>query len=376
MNLNFRLLLLFAAAPAAMLSAQPAASPVAAQNAPPAPINSQDARETALSLADQLERDYVFPDVATRYGQALRAKAAAGDYDAIGSRQALADRLTADLRAISPDNHLRVLASAPDLLRPASAAAPGAAPKATIRPIDEARWLAPGIAYIRFTLFPPGEAEVNAEAAKFMADHADAKTVIIDVRTHRGGGLNQMNAIFPFLFSKPTPLVMMDTRTSVAKQGSPFEPGPTLRRIPTDEDVVRYEHFAIPGTSEKRLFDAKIFVLTSGFTASAAEHFSLAMKRTHRAILIGEATAGAGHYGGFRTVGKDFSVFIPVGRTFDPDTGKGWEAVGVAPDVEVPAERALVEALVRSGLAPSEAEKLSAEVHPQGSMKRRPRPQS
>jgi hypothetical protein len=67
-------------------------------------------------------------------------------------------------------------------------------------------------------------------------------------------------------------------------------------------------------------------------------------------------------------------VFVPVGRTFDPDTGKGWEGTGVAADVEMPAERALIEALTRSGVALADAERLSAEVAPQGPMVRmRPR---
>ena len=149
---------------------------------------------------------------------------------------------------------------------------------------------------------------------------------------------------------------------------------PQMRVVPADGDIVRSEHFVTPSASEKRLFGAKVYVLTSGFTGSAAEHFALAMKRTHRATLIGETTGGAGNYGGFRPLGDKFSVFVPIGRTFDPDTGKGWEGTGVAPDVEAPAERALVEALTRSGVALAEAERLSGEVAPQGPMTRiRPR---
>ena len=34
-------------------------------------------------------------------------------------------------------------------------------------------------------------------------------------------------------------------------------------------------------------------------------------------------------------------MFLPTGRTFDPDTGLGWEAEGLQPDVEVPADEAL-----------------------------------
>jgi C-terminal processing protease CtpA/Prc len=49
-------------------------------------------------------------------------------------------------------------------------------------------------------------------------------------------------------------------------------------------------------------------------------------------------------------LGHGFSAFIPVGRTFDPDTDKGWEGTGVKPDVEVPADQALDEALKLAGV--------------------------
>jgi hypothetical protein len=349
-----------------------------------AAIDAQQARATAARLAHMLEESYVFPDVAAKYAAALRSKSAAGDYDRLGTASALAERLTDDLRAVSPDNHLRIFSGdigpggpGPRRMvvrRPAGAAGAaeaGAAPRLQRPdPIEHAGWIAPGIAFVRFNVFPP-DGEVTAAAERFMREHAEAKTIIFDIRTHGGGGLDQMDAIFPFLFAKETPLVAMDTRTSVDRAGgNPLAAGRTLRLVPAKEDVVRREHIAIPHASEKRLFDAKVYVLTSGFTGSAAEHFALALKRTGRATLIGEATGGAGHYGGVRRIDERFAVFIPVGRTFDPDTGKGWEGDGVAPHVAVPAERALVEALTRSGVAAAQAEALSAKVAPTRPMTR------
>ena len=352
-----------------------------------APVAEAEARATASELATILEESYVFPDVGRQYAEALRGKSGAGDYDTIGTAGALADRITADLRAVSPDNHLRVMAGRPGdgpaarVMRAPAGAAPGAGPQprrvriAPGPPIEEARLLAPSVAYIRFNLFPGDEATVEA-ARRFMTDHADAKTIIFDIRTHRGGGLGEMDAMLPYLFDKPTVLVRMDTRASVARrQGNPMGASPTLRAVPTKEDVVRTEHFVTPSATEKRLFGAKVFVLTSSMSGSAAEHFALAMKRTKRATLVGETTAGAGNYGGMRRVGEKFSAFVPVGRTFDPDTGKGWEGVGVAPDVTVPAEQALARALALSGLDAAEAERIAAEVKPQGPM-RRPVPRS
>jgi len=107
-----------------------------------------------------------------------------------------------------------------------------------------------------------------------------------------------------------------------------------------------------------------VFVLASGRTGSAGEHFVLSLKRTHRATVIGETTYGAGNFGDTNKIAGGFSAFIPIGRTFDPDTGKGWDYVGVAPDVPVPAAEALTEALVRSGIPKTEAVKLSAQYGP------------
>ncbi len=373
---------------AALAQDEPRPSPEAPAIDPETPIGAEEARGTATALAAILEENYVFPDVARRYAEALRSKAAAGAYDRVGTAGALADGLTDDLRAVSPDNHLRVVpgrAGDGPMVRVVRAA-PGAGPAGAgpqprrIRmpagpPVEEARRIAPGIAYVRLNLFP-GDSETVEAVRRFMADNVDAKTLIFDIRTHRGGGLAEMDAIFPYLFAEPTALVRMDTRTSVAhRHANPMDGRPTIRSVPTDEDVVRTEHVAIPGASEKRLFGARVFVLTSNLSGSAAEHFALALKRTGRATLIGETTAGAGNYGGIRPIGEKFSAFVPVGRTFDPDTGQGWEGTGVAPDVAVPADQALIEALVRGGVDRAEAARIAAATGPQGPFTR-PAPRS
>jgi hypothetical protein len=361
--------------------AQPAPAPMPAPTPAAAPadvtVTSEQARQTATLLAQKLEDTYVFPDVARRYAGMLRANAASGAYDSITSGRQLAQKLTADLRAVSPDAHLRVTVERPDRPMRRVVVSGGAAPAASeparpmfpFKPIEEARWLAPGIAYIRFNVFP-GDPDTVAAAKAFMADHADAKVIIFDNRTHHGGGLAEMNAMFPYLFAKSTVLVTMDTRASVDGRQGP-DADDHERVVPGPAGIVRREHYVEPEATEKRLFKAKVFVLTSGATASAAEHMTLALKHTHRATIVGEPTAGAGHYGGFEPLGDAFSVFIPVGRTFDPDTGKDWEGVGIEPDVAVPAEQALTEALVLSGLPRPEAERISAEVKPSQPMTRR-----
>lgn len=368
-----RILLPFALGVAALTNpvmAEPV-SPEAA-DASVTPLTAAEARQAAQALADMLESDFVYPDVGRRYAAVLRERASSGLYDGASDRASFAGQLTRELQAIAADGHLRVM------LPPHAPVAPGpnTGPNPEPEPIELSRWLAPGVAYIRFTSFP-GDERTVAAARRFMAEHAEARTIIFDIRTHRGGGLAEMDAMLPALFARPIDLVVMDTRSAVERVHGPIMPdGPTLRRAPSDADVVRRIHHVSP-SDDGRLFDADVVLLTSSMTGSAAEHFALAMKRTHRAALIGEATAGANHFGGVAPVGTGFAAFIPVGRTYDPDTGLGWEGTGVQPTIEVRAEDALVEALARAGMPRSEAARLSAEVAPAGPMYRergRPRP--
>ena len=118
-------------------------------------------------------------------------------------------------------------------------------------------------------------------------------------------------------------------------------------------------HSAIPGEATP-LRKAKVYLLVSNQTASAAEHFALALKSTGRATLIGEATAGANHFGGPVPLNDHFAVWMPVGRTYDIKTGKDWEGDGIAPDIAVDPKQALVVALEKAGLSHDQAVKLDA----------------
>ncbi|MDP8916551.1 MAG: S41 family peptidase [Pseudomonadota bacterium] len=314
-----------------------------------APLTAAERKTVVEQLAERLEARFVFPETGRKYAAMLRANLESGAYDSLSDALAFARRLTEDLQAVAPDRHLRVG------LRPAGGPGPMRAPGSRnlrVTAIEHSGWIAPGVAYIRFGLFP-GDPETVAAVRKFLLDHADARTLIIDARGHRGGGLAEMDAMLPLLYAAPATLVRMDTRADVERGRGPTEDGPTLVRREAPETLVRRDHLVLPEPQEKRLQDAQVYYLTSKRTASAAEHLALAFKRTKRAALVGETTAGAGHYGGVTPLGERFAAFIPVGRSYDPDTNQGWEAVGVAPDVAVSAERALERALQLAGVDPS-----------------------
>jgi C-terminal processing protease CtpA/Prc len=283
----------------------------------------------------------------------LRANLAAGRYDQ-GIRNDLAHRLTDDLQAVQKDGHLHVELQQPARQRGGG----GGLPKGFPPLIQSAKEIAPGIGYIRFTAFMGTDEEIAA-VRKFMADNQNAKTLIFDLRNHHGGGIAEMDVIFSYLFAAKTPLVTLEMpRESSDRNGSPFGEGPTLETV-KDARFVRSTHFAVPNDTAT-LRDANVYLLVSNATASAGEHFSLAFKSTGRATLIGEATAGANHFGGPSPLNEHFAVWMPVGRTFDIKTGKDWEGSGIAPDVEVDPRQALVVALEKAGLSHEEAVRLDA----------------
>lgn len=346
--------------------AQDAAPPVAAGAPAYDPVA---ARQAIGQLADELEISFVFPDVAKRYAAALRTRLAAGGYDAIRDRAALAAAVTDDLQAVAPDGHLAMHATdgRPPAPRGGEGAQPG--PRPDHPPLmEQAGMIAPGIAFVRFNAFM-GDPAVLADFTRFLDTHAGAKTLIIDARTHRGGGLDEMDVLFPRLFAEPVAVMTMDMRAEVARRhgGLPFA---SLVQVPSSPEIFRTEHRVTPATPASPWTRAKVYVLTSGRTASAAEHLSMALKASGRATLVGDTTAGAGHFGGTIPLPGGYSAFMPGGRSYFPG-GDGWEGTGIAPDVAVAPERALHTVLIREGIAPAEAERLSAAHAPTGTMTRR-----
>lgn len=327
--------------------------------APPeqkAPFSAADGEAAVMMLASSLEENFVRPDKGKAYAEALRAKLAAGGYRSFATADEFAKAVTVDLQAIFPDRHLRLFAPR---------AADGSGPRVRTSPaggsaIARSGWLADGVAYISFTSFPGNDATLSG-LQSFLGEHADAKTLIIDARQHRGGGLNEMDLIFPQIFGRETELVQMDTRLSVEQRGEGvFEDNRTMRRIAGPADVVRRAHFAIPTATPGPLSRAKVYLLTSNRTASAAEHLALSLKRTGRATLIGETTRGAGNYGRSVKLPGGYSAFVPLGRTFDPATDKGWEGVGIEPDVKIPADQALDQALRLAGVSKTGSDALAS----------------
>jgi C-terminal processing protease CtpA/Prc len=81
-------------------------------------------------------------------------------------------------------------------------------------------------------------------------------------------------------------------------------------------------------------------VLTSAKTFSGAEEICYNLQAQKRAVLIGETTRGGAHPTDSLPISETVEITVPVARSINPVTGTNWEAVGVVPDVAVPAEEA------------------------------------
>ena len=279
-----------------------------------------------------LDAEYVFPDVALKMAEMLRRNAEGGDYDSLTSGPAFAEALTTQLQAVSDDKHL-VVNYSPDTSResPTVHATPTASELEKLReelksvncgfkPVEH---LAGNIGYLKFDQFarvdicgPVASAAMNALAG------SDA--LIIDLRENGGGAPAMETFLASYLFSKPTHLVDLWTRST----------GKTEQYWTTEHvEGKRFEG------------DKPVYVLTSSRTFSCAEALAYNLQQAKRALIVGETTAGGAHPTDLRIIDGHFSIWVPFARAINPISKSNWEGAGVVPNVKVAAADALDEAL-------------------------------
>ncbi|NAS31505.1 peptidase [Flavobacteriaceae bacterium R38] len=281
------------------------------------------------SIEHILKSNYVFPEIADKMISDLKKNLKEGAYKTIKDPQVFASRLTKDLQAISQDKHLRVL------YNPNRVAAEQRVHTAedSIKFIEsrvkqmkhqnfgfkEVKILDGNIGYLDLRAFmDPQYASETAVAAMNLLSNTDV--IIIDLRQNGGGSPSMIQLITSYLYSSER--VHLNN----------------FYWRPTDTNTQTWTLPHVPG---KRNPDAKIYVLTSSNTFSAAEEFSYNLKNLKRATLIGETTGGGAHPGGTINAAEGFMVWTPSGRAINPITNTNWERVGVVPHIKVEAGKAL-----------------------------------
>jgi hypothetical protein len=166
------------------------------------------------------------------------------------------------------------------------------------------------IGYMKLNGFADASA-CGETTLRAMASLNDAGALIVDLRDNRGGFGETALQIAGYLFDRPT--YMYDPR--------PGSPVPDRTASPI---------------SGNKLADKPVYVLTSSTTQSAAEYFVYNLKMLNRATIIGETTAGHQHSGGFYRINDHFGMGIQdAALPANPYPVRGWEVIGIEPDVKV-----------------------------------------
>ena len=278
----------------------------------------------------RLNDSYVFPEVAKKMEQSIRERVSNKEYDSITSAKEFSKKLTDDLQAVSKDKHLRVRYSH----RPIPERGPRREPSAEEREenkreltfmnhgFSKVERLPGNIGYIEFLNFldPELGADTVAAAMNFVSG-TDA--LIFDMRRNGGGNPAMVALVCSYLFGAD-PVHLNDLYWREGNR--------------TDEFWTKKE------VAGKRYLNKDVYVLTSKRTFSGAEEFTYNLKNLKRATIIGETTGGGAHPGGGFRISENFGMFVPTGRAISPVTKTNWEGTGVTPDVDVPADQALVTA--------------------------------
>ena len=282
-------------------------------------VDARTRTEVIERVLGALDRTYVFPDVAARMRDAVQERVGNGEYEALSDAGAFADKLTADLQAVSRDKHLRVrVAGTGRSMRMRRGAAPGGAEEED-GGFARVEQLPGNIGYIDLRMFHPAHL-AGKHVADAMNRLAGCDALIIDLRKNGGGSADMVALLVSYLLEPERILV----NTFVGRDGK-----------------VQDETWTTPDLPGRRFTGKDVYVLTSSYTFSAAEEFAYDLKNLRRATLIGETTGGGANPVDMFRVNERFAVAIPVARAMNPISKTNWEGVGVEPDVKSAADAAL-----------------------------------
>jgi C-terminal processing protease CtpA/Prc len=266
----------------------------------------------------------VAADTGEMIARHLRERQAAGAYRGISDPEAFATALTADLRAVNGDRHLRVRTGQADDggMRVTRGGPADQAPARPYQFLDRVEVLPGNVGYLKLDRIP-GAQEAFDEVARALRSFEHTDAMIIDLRGSRGGSAQMANFLISH-FTRPGLLSL-----AVASRAG----GDTVMRRTLEQ---------VPGP---RRIDVPLFVLIDSLAGSASEDIPFVLHNLGRATLIGQTTGGAGRNNRIYPLASGLTLSVSITRVWDPCTGREWERIGVAPDITVAPEQALEVAL-------------------------------
>ena len=281
---------------------------------------------TIASLKTLIREKYFDTSYIPRIEAALASSEQHGDYAKADTLGILSTELTNTLYESSHDKHLFVLATeTPKSHSTASSLSRTERAGMENYGMKRAEILDGNIGYLQIMAFYHADEGAPAlEAAMNFVSHTDA--LILDLRNNGGGSPDTAIQLLSYFFKQPNL--------------------PLLSILPRFGDTTIYstQTAAVSYRDESR----PLYVLVSGSSWSAGEAVPFVLQERHRAIIIGEKTAGAANPASPWPINSALSVTIPFGHIESAVRRTNWEGTGVIPDIVVSPSRALDVAHVKA----------------------------
>ncbi|KAJ3145346.1 hypothetical protein HDU86_000942 [Geranomyces michiganensis] len=302
--------------------------------------------QTLDAIVGIIDKRYAVPAEGEALVNELRVRIARGDYDDLNTLGDFAERLTADLKAISNDDHMALAFRGETRARPA----PKTMQEEMEEDADELECYSsdPGMiamgktfdflnqGVVEFRMLPGGIAYVNLKAFSFCTSAAQVyaglfnlisgcRGLIVDLRENSGG--SSAADLFLSYLHKPSRRKTVSITTRYTGQKQTFNMTPNLAGPRYDDP------------------NKGVWILIGNYTFSAAEHFALTARALGRARLVGETTGGGGRGCAGYWVHENLDLCCSIQEARCEIDGSTWERTGVSPHFACKAEDALDVAL-------------------------------
>jgi len=281
-------------------------------------LSLEEHNQIMVRISQLLVSNYFNKEVGQVCADYLKEKLEEGTYKNIKHPRALARQLTADLRKVHRDRHIRIQTVSADVGQWEEENPRLAFFLHTHERIKEnlgfweVKILSGNVGYLNLRLFEPLDL-VRGKALNALHFLESTDALIIDLRQNRGGNPATVQFLCSWFFDCPVLL-----NSTYWRRGDYTEEFWTMKNI-----------------GIKKRPELPLFILIGSKTFSGGEEFAYNLKVQKRATLIGEKTAGGANPGYTFTINDRFSIFIPTGHPVNPITGTNWEGVGVIPDIPV-----------------------------------------
>lgn len=295
-------------------------------------LSRKEKQDAVRAIAEAYEQHYVFPDMGKKMADLIRGKMGAGQYDALKGGRELGRLITSDLQALSEDRHVVVAYTPERIIRqkntdPRELADEELADSRRINfGFKELRIMSGNVGYLKISSFA-GSREALGVGAAAMQFLSNCDVIILDLRFNPGGDTAMVQFLASYFLGEEP--VLLDEF-----------------HYPREGRIVQL--WSLPYVPGKKPVQADLYILTDGYTFSAAEGLAYDLQALKKAVIAGTSSAGGAHVTEIHTVLDAYTLFIPVAFSKNPVTGTNFQGKGVRPDIEVSGETAIQQVQLRA----------------------------